>query len=124
MATNYISFNKRITVGKVIEELRLLKPEDDTLYSILVTDDKERLVATVSLRDIIVESPETELNQIMDLKLITVFDDDKIDSLAEIISKYNMLAIPVIDTQSKIQGIVIIDSIVEDLVHKRKTNKR
>jgi magnesium transporter len=124
MATEYISFNKRITTGKAIEELRKIKPEDDMLYSILVTDDKERLVATVSLRDIIVESPETELNQIMDLKLITVFDDDRIDSLAEIISKYNMLAIPVIDTMSKIQGIVIIDSIVEDLVNKRKTNKR
>lgn len=124
MSTEYISFNKRITVGQALEELRRQKPEDDMLYNILVTDDKERLIATISLRDLVVELPETELHQIMDVKLITVFDDDKIDSLAEIISKYNMLAIPVIDTTSKVQGIVIIDSIVEDLVNKRKTNKR
>jgi len=124
MSTEYISFNKRITVGQALEELRSQKPEDDMLYNILVTDDKERLIATISLRDLVIESPETELHQIMDVKLITVFDDDKIDSLAEIISKYNMLAIPVIDTASKVQGIVIIDSIVEDLVNKRKTNKR
>ena len=94
------------------------------LYSIMVTDNKERLVATISLRDLIVEAPETELHQIMDVKLITVFDDDKIDSLAEIISKYNMLAIPVIDTMSTIQGLVIIDDIITDLLDKRKTNKR
>ena len=124
MSTEYISFNKRITVGQALEELRRQKPEDDMLYSILVVDDKDRLVATISLRDLVVESPQTELHQIMDVKLITVFDDDKIDSLAEIISKYNMLAIPVIDEGSKIQGIVIIDSIVEDLINKRKTNKR
>jgi len=124
MSNEFISFNKRITVGQALEELRRQKPEDDMLYSILVTDDKERLVATISLRDLVVETPETELHQFMDVKLITVFDDDKIDSLAEIISKYNMLAIPVIDEGSKIQGIVIIDSIVKDLVNKRKTNKR
>jgi len=124
MSNEYISFNKRFTVGQALDELRKQKPEDDMLYSILVTDDKERLVATISLRDLVVESPETQLHQIMDVKLITVFDDDKIDSLAEIISKYNMLAIPVIDTASKIQGIVIIDSIVEDLINKGKTNKR
>ncbi len=124
MSNEYVVFNKRITTGEAIEQLRKLKPEDDMLYSILVTDDKDRLVATVSLRDIVVEAPDTELHKIMDVKLITVFDDDKIDSLAEIISKYNLLAIPVIDTQSKIQGIVIIDDIVEDLVNKRKTNKR
>ena len=124
MSTEFISFNKRITVGQALEELRHQKPEDDMLYSILITDEKERLVATISLRDLVIESPETELHQIMDVKLITVFDDDKIDSLAEIISKYNMLAIPVINSTSKIQGIVIIDSIIEDLINKGKTNKR
>ena len=124
MSNDFVSFSKNTTVGQALDELRKIKPDDSLLYSILVTDDKERLVATVSLRDLVVESPETVLSGIMDLKLITVFDDDKIDSLAEIISKYNMLAIPVIDTSSKIQGIVIIDSIVEDLVNKRKTNKR
>jgi CBS domain-containing protein len=124
MSTEFVSFNKGITAGQAIEELRRQKPEDDMLYSIMVTDDKERLVATISLRDLIVEAPETELHQIMDVKLITVFDDDKIDSLAEIISKYNMLAIPVIDTMSTIQGLVIIDDIITDLLDKRKTNKR
>ena len=52
----------------------------------------------------------------MNNQLITVFDDDNVNSLAEIISKYNLLAIPVINDSSRIKGVVIIDDIVEELV--------
>ena len=52
---------------------------------------------------------------------ISVFDDDKIDSLAEIISKYNLLAIPVTNKEMKMEGMVVIDDIIEDLLNKRKT---
>ena len=55
---------------------------------------------------------------------IFLFDTDKVDSLAETVSKYNLLAIPVTDETKKLLGMVIIDDIIEDLVSKRKTNKR
>jgi len=90
------------------------------LYSIMVTDEKERLVATVSLRDIVVSDPAVQIHNIMDNKFIAVFDDDKLGELAEIVSKYNLLAVPVIDSKSHIQGVVIIDDIVEELVQKGK----
>jgi CBS domain-containing protein/sporulation protein YlmC with PRC-barrel domain len=121
MSTDFISFNKNVTTGEAIQELRKQKPEADTLYSVLVVDEKERLIATVTLRDLIVSDPSTRLSQIMQKQIITVFDDDKIDSLAEVISKYNLLAIPVIDSSSKIQGLVMIDDIIEDLLENRKT---
>lgn len=120
MSTEYVSFNKNITVGEAIDELRTMKPEDNALYSILVTDEKHRLIATVSLRDIIVSLPETPLHSIMENQFIAVFDDDNLDDLAEIVSKYNLLAVPVIDSTSKIQGVVIIDDIVKGLVENGK----
>ena len=118
MSADYIAFNKKLTVGQAIDELRKLKPEADLLYSIMIVDDRQRIAATLSLRDLIVSEPSVVLNQIMDKQLITVFDDDKIDTLIEIFNKYNLLAVPVIDSASKIQGLVMIDQIVEELVEK------
>ncbi len=118
MFADYIAFNKNNNVGQVIEELRKSKPEADILYSILVVDDRERLVATISLRDLIVSEPTLPLSQIMNKQLITVFDDDKIDALVEIIDKYSLLAVPVIDSSSKIQGLVMIDKVLEELIEK------
>ena len=54
---------------------------------------------------------------------VSVKDHDKLDDLAEIVEKYNVLAIPVTDKNAMIQGIVVIDDIVEDLVNKGRTNK-
>jgi magnesium transporter len=118
MSAEYVAFNKNFSVGQVIEELRKSKPEDDVLYSILIVDDRERLIGTLSLRDLVVSEPSLPLHSIMDMQLITVFDDEKIDSLVEIIDKYNMLAVPVIDSSSKIQGLVMIDQIIEELADK------
>ena len=91
------------------------------IYSLIVTDDNERLMATVSLRDLVVSEHNVTLDSIMQMDPISVFDDDKIDTLAEIISKYDLLAIPVTDKDMKMEGMVVIDDIVEDLLDRRKT---
>jgi magnesium transporter len=116
MSSDFVAFNKNTTAEEAINELRKLKPEQEELYSILVVDNSDRLVATVTLRDLVIADPHTPLHKIMNVQLITVFDDDNVKSLAEIISKYNLLAIPVINDSSRIQGVVIIDDVVEELV--------
>ena len=91
------------------------------IYSLFITDDNDNFIATVSLGALVVTEHEKKLADIMNEDAVSVFDDDKIDSLAEIISKYNMLAIPVISRDMKMEGMVVIDDIVEDLLNKRKT---
>ena len=54
---------------------------------------------------------------------VCLFDDQELDEVAEVISKYSMLAIPVVDNNSVLQGMVLIDDVVEDLINKRRTNK-
>lgn len=120
MSTEYISFNEEMTVNEAIIELRRLKPESDNIYYLYVLDDKETLVATVSLRDIVISEPETKLNQIMKRKVISVLDYDKIDSLADIISKYSLLAIPVVDEDTKMQGVVVIDDVIYELLKRKR----
>jgi sporulation protein YlmC with PRC-barrel domain len=121
MTTDYLSFRETHTVGQTLNDLRRLKPEADMIYSLIVTDDNERLMATVSLRDLVISEHNVTLDSIMQLDPISVFDDDKIDSLAEIISKYDLLAIPVTNKDMKMEGMVVIDDIVEDLLDRRKT---
>ena len=123
MTTDFISYNKNMTVNAVIEELRKLKPETSFIYYLYVVDEKERLTATVSLRDIVVSDPNTRLDEIMKSQMIFVRDTDEIDSLGEIISKYNLLAVPVVDKDMELIGTVNIDDIVYTLLRATRRRK-
>ncbi len=123
MTTDFISFRVNMTIDETLNELRAQKPEADTIYSLFITDDNEKLIATVSLRDLVVSQPSMTLGEIMNPHLISVKDEDKIDTLGEIISKYDLLAIPVTDAENTLLGMVVIDDIVEDLMLKGKTKK-
>jgi len=120
MTTDHISFREDMTINETLSELRDLKPESDTIYYLYVLDASGKLSATVSLRDIVVSPPETKLNEISNKNVIKVLDTDKIDSLAEIISKYNLLAIPVVNKFNEMEGMVIIDDIVFTLLKARR----
>ena len=123
MTTDYLSFRETMTIEDTLKELRLQKPEADMIYSLFITDEAEKLVATVSLRDLVISQPTMTLAEIMNKDFICVFDEDKIDTLAVIILKYDLLAIPVTEKDNTLVGMVVIDDIVEDLMDKGKTKK-
>ncbi len=124
MTTEFISFQKTSTISDVLQTIRNEKPEAEALYNLFITGHDEKLIATVPFRDLLISEPNVALSTIMNKNPIFLFDTDKVDSLAETVSKYNLLAIPVTDETKKLLGMVIIDDIIEDLVSKRKTNKR
>jgi Mg/Co/Ni transporter MgtE len=123
MATDILSFSKDKTVDEVLSELRDKKPEAATLYNLFVTDENEILIATFSLRDVVVSQPSARINEIMKPSPVCLRDNQEIDEIAEIVSKYNLLAIPVVDDNNVLQGMVVIDDVIEDLINKRRTNK-
>lgn len=120
MSTDYITFNENMTVNEALSELRKSKPESDTIYYLYVLDDNEKLTANVSLRDIVVSEPETKLSQIMNKKFIYVKDLDSLNSISDIMSKYSLLAIPVVNHEMKMEGIVVIDDVVYDLMRAKR----
>ncbi|SHI09478.1 PRC-barrel domain-containing protein [Sporobacter termitidis DSM 10068] len=120
MTTDFIAYKISMTVSDVIEELRRLKPESSSIYYLYIVDESERLTATVSLRDLIVSAPATTLDEIMNTKMIYVYDTDDIESIGEIISKYNLLAVPVVDREMELLGMVVIDDIVYNLLRARR----
>jgi Mg/Co/Ni transporter MgtE len=120
MSTDFFSFKESMTVDETLRELRRLKPEPDSIYYLYVLDKDEHLIATVSLRDLIIAEPNIKLSQIMNREVIKIVDTDKIDSLAELITKYNLIALPVVNKELKMEGMVIIDDVVYTLLKTRK----
>lgn len=121
MSTDYYTFNEHLTVSEIFDELRKQQPEPAQIYAIFVTDKNDRFLSAISLGELVIADPARQLKDIMKKNPVSVFDDDKVDSLAELVSKYNLLAVPVINKDRQMEGIVVVEDIVDDLLSRRKT---
>jgi magnesium transporter len=124
MTTDILSFNPEVTVEEVINELRIKRPEHSELYNLFVTEADEKLIGTFTLRDLVIAQPKAIVSQIMKSNPVFLLDNQRLGDIAEMVSKYNLLAVPVVDSDDQLQGMVVIDDIVEDLIDKRRTKKR
>jgi CBS domain-containing protein/sporulation protein YlmC with PRC-barrel domain len=124
MTTDYLAFSPSMSVAEVLVELRAKKPESVELYNMFVTESNEELIGTFNLRDLVVSEPYVSVSAIMKSKPLSLFDDQKVGAIAELISKYNLLAVPVVDENNLLQGMVVVDDVVEDLINKRRTKGR
>ena len=124
MTTEYLAFPPDITVEDAIRELRLEAPDVETVYYLYILDDQERLLGVVTLKDLILARPETRIRDIMSTQVKTLPLDAKQKDVAEFISKYNLLAAPVVDENRVLRGIVTVDDIVEILLPTASRKKR
>jgi len=79
-------------------------------------DGQERLRGVLSLRDLIVASPEIPVSQFMIRKVFSVPLDESPSEVASLLAKYNLLAVPVVDEQDRIQGIVTVDDVLAEVL--------
>jgi len=124
MTTDYLAFSAGKTVEEVLRELRVKKPESAELYNMFVTESNDELIGTFNLRDLVVAEPNASVSQIMKSEPVSLFDDQKTRAIADLVSKYNLLAVPVVDRNNLLQGMVVVDDVVEDLINERKTKRR
>jgi len=124
MTTDYLSFGSTKTVEEVLNELRQKKPEAVELYNMFVTEQEDKLIGSFNLRDLVVAEPDKTLAEIMKSEPVFLYDEQKTSAIAEIVSKYNLLAVPVIDQDEQLQGMVVVDDVVEDLISERRTKKK
>lgn len=124
MTTDFISYRETMTVDEVLDDLRHKKPEPDELYNLCVTKENDELLGTFGLRDLIIAEPGAKLSQIMNPEPVFLHDEQKTGAIAEIVSKYDLLAVPVVDEHNQLHGMVVIDDVVEDLIGERRTKGR
>ncbi len=124
MTTEFIAIPKELTAEKTIQKLREMAPDAETIYYLYVVDQKEKLVGVLSLRMLIVAPPSMPISNIMVKKVITVHPDDNQKQVADVISKYNLLAVPVVDDGKKMQGIVTVDDVIDFILPPVSRRKR
>jgi CBS domain-containing protein/sporulation protein YlmC with PRC-barrel domain len=124
MTTDFLSFSADKTVEEILQELRQKKPEAAELYNLFVTEKNDELIGTFNLRDLVLAEPKLSVSKIMKSEPVFLFDDQKTRAIAEVVSKYNLLAVPVVDRNNLLQGMVVVDDVVEDLINERRTKKR
>lgn len=123
MNTDFVSFNVNITAAETIELLKEIQPEDKISHYIYITDQNERLQGVVSLRELVFCDGNMKLKEIMDKEIIKLSDDEKLDTAIRKFVKYDLITIPVIDSEEKLQGIVIINDIIEEVFDEKWKKK-
>jgi magnesium transporter len=120
MTTEYASLPEGITVGEALTQLRLQAPNSETIYYVYVVDAERRLRGFVSLRNLILARTSTALSDMMDRDVISVRVDDDQEQVAQVLARFDFLALPVTDAQNHLVGIVTHDDVL-DVVQEEAT---
>ncbi len=113
MTTEFVAVPATLTAADTIERLRELEPDAETIYYVYVVDDANRLVGVLSLRDLIVAQPDALIADVMIDEPVATGALESAESVAETIAHYNLLAVPVVDDDGRMVGIVTVDDAID-----------
>jgi Mg/Co/Ni transporter MgtE len=116
MTTEFVAVPAELTAAATIDRLRELEPDAETIYYVYVVDGGGRLVGVLSLRDLIVAPPSTPIGQVMIDEPVTVGVLDDRDHVAGVVARYNLLAVPVVDVDQRLLGIVTVDDALDTVL--------
>jgi len=116
MTTEFVAVPATLTAAETIDRLRELEPDAETIYYVYVTDDEGRLVGVLSLRDLIVAPPDTPISEVMIREPVAVGALADQDEVAEVVAHYNLLAVPVVDDDGRLAGIVTVDDAIDTVL--------
>ena len=113
MTTEYVSLSENLTTEEAIEKIRKVGVDKETIYTCYITDDKKHLVGVTTVRKLLLADKGEKIRDIMDSNVITASTVDDKENVALKLSKYGFLALPVIDKEGCIVGIVTVDDAVD-----------
>ncbi|MDY7022050.1 MAG: magnesium transporter [Cyanobacteriota bacterium] len=115
MTPEYISLKEHYTVGESLERIRSLANVTETIYSLYVTDSDRKLTGILSLRDLVTAQLDQTIGEILNRDLVCIQTDTDQEEVARIIQRYDFLAVPVVDSEQRLVGIVTIDDVLDIL---------
>lgn len=115
MTSEFLVLRVEMTAHEAIQAIRQWSPDSETAYYLFVVDRNSILSGVVNLRELIIAQPYTMLNEIMDPELISVPVDADREECAQLMRRYDLLALPVVDEYNHLEGIITIDDLVEAL---------
>jgi magnesium transporter len=118
MTSEYAWLPANVTAGDALERLRLQAPDSETIYYIYILDDGRRLLGVLSLRNLILANRQALLRDLMEQEVVTVKVADDREQVAQVMKRYDLLAIPVLDPEGRLVGIVTHDDVIDVVVEE------
>ncbi|MGC1272120.1 MAG: magnesium transporter [Planctomycetaceae bacterium] len=113
MTTEYASLPEDVTVREAIDRLRQQAPNSETIYYVYIIDANRHLRGLTTLRTLILSRPDVKLTDVMNRDAIAVRVDDDQETVAHQLARYDFLAIPVVDNQNRLVGIITHDDVLD-----------
>lgn len=118
MTTDYAWLPANITVAEALDRLRLQAPDKETIYYIYVLNDHRQLLGVVSLRNLILAPRNSTIKDQMEARLVTARTGDDVEQVAQEIARFDLIAIPVVDDEGRLVGIVTHDDLIDVVVQE------
>ncbi len=119
MLPDFFALNEKVNVKEAIEALQQAEDKEMVFY-IYVTDDGGHLIGVLSLRQLLTVPPTTPIKKIMNSHVVSVRTDMDQEEVARMVSRYNILAVPVVDATNKLVGIITVDDVI-DVIREEAT---
>lgn len=113
MTTEFVTLRTKMTAAEALKKMRKQAIDKETIYTCYVTDDKKRLLGTVSAKDIILHNPTDKIGDFMQENVISAHTSTDKEEVSNLLSKYDLLAVPIVDSENRITGIVTIDDAID-----------
>ncbi|RDC63014.1 magnesium transporter [Adhaeribacter pallidiroseus] len=124
MAKELIKVNINWRVGQCIDEIRRQAETVEQVYGVYVVDDKDKLLGRLGLKTLILASDHTPIDQLFDPDVIRIESYKKDTDVVEIMQKYNLDSIPVVDAQNKLLGRITIDDVLDVIQEQAETTRQ
>jgi magnesium transporter len=115
MTTEYVRLREGLTVGEALEKIRRTDEDKETIYYAYVTDDNRKLVRVVSLRQLLFTIPTVLVRDVASDRVIKAYTETPQEQVAQVMKRYDLIAVPVVDREDRLVGIITIDDVVDIL---------
>ena len=118
MTTEYIALRNSLKISEALNKIKMIGPKTEVIEVLFVVNDSNELIGTADLRDILTTAGDAELDQITDKNLIAVYPETDQEEVSQLVSKYDLKAIPVINHRHAILRIITDDKIIDIIVEE------
>lgn len=115
MTTEYVRLREGLTVGEALSKIRLSDQDKETIYYAYVTDDNRKLVQVISLRQLLFSIPDALIRDVASYRVIKAYTEMPQEEVARLMQRYDLIALPVVDREDRLVGIITIDDVIDIL---------
>lgn len=117
MSKEFLSLNLDVTVRELIEIIREMEIEEEDIYNVYITDSEDRIQGILTLNDLLINNGDKRVKEIMDREFNYLRDDARIEECVELICKYDLLTLPIVDSREKIIGVVKNHDLIDEILY-------